>query len=188
MAFYICPFNKITRQLFRANPKKFRRNRKPLALRAGQARLKAAVSANKNTFSITGHKSDAAQRIAQNIEKHFGAIFDGKKINIDIKYHQKDESFTVVITVTDNSPRTPVLSAFFTLFTRNKMLYLMNINSEGYGGQGTIALYNLAKDFGMKEITFITSTENRNAKQFYYHMDFGRPTDGSWARWEVTLP
>lgn len=63
----------------------------------------------------------------------------------------------------------------------------LSSKSLGKGGEALLGLYNLAKDFGIKKISYLVSRHNPKAKLFYSNLGFGAPIEPDSALWEVTV-
>ena len=82
-----------------------------------------------------------------------------------------------------------VLELEFTIIQRNNEMYLRHLRSQqpGLGGPTLAALYNMARRLGIQEINYSVMPFAIEAKQFYFHTDFGAPTNEAWDKARVRV-
>jgi len=57
----------------------------------------------------------------------------------------------------------------------------------GAGGYALAALYCIAKDLGLHQISYFVQPHNESARRFYLQLDFGEPMDEELCKWMVKL-
>ncbi|MBU0686869.1 MAG: hypothetical protein KKB81_03335 [Candidatus Margulisbacteria bacterium] len=57
----------------------------------------------------------------------------------------------------------------------------------GRGGLALTALYNIASGLNIRSINFGVHDHNKAAMRFYFHMDFGHPTNDRCTEWQVEV-
>ena len=214
--FNVCPLNPRVAGVFTLAPRQLLKNRIPIAERAADAANNRRISLEQarahshlNEFELGSNRLqifriagfDNTEQIAQAIT-HLGSAFKNRTIGFD--FSRSDHSTSLVIVKV--APREIKLAA--NLYGPATVGHeLLNLNFEinpdyikmsrigsmerkrgqGQAGQALTALYNIAKGLKMMAIYYGVHDHNSAAKRFYYHMDFGRPTNDRWTEWQVVV-
>lgn len=214
MAFNICPAHWKVQNLFKACPEKLLRTRTPLPIRATEAYKNRTVTpqmalkfATQNLFELGTNRFDLENNSRSAHEglialtlSHFGSAFRDSFIfmwaedtwrmhpSITIKAFRGLSTMNGRIPKLDQEADLLGRIEFVASYTDNCMI-LGTLRSEqpGCGGRMLLAAYNTAKDLDLKNIDFYVETNNTNAKQFYFYMDFGAPQDHIWHWWKVDV-
>jgi len=206
--FYLDPFNKNIIKLFKGDPRLFTK-RMPISGRAGLSYKKIEVpgidwelfregsfSIGTSTVKFLNKSRYVEARIIPVVLSHVVPIFE-KNIDVLIKdVEQNIPYFSIkafkIAGISDkkhflwNPDKYPLACLEFNVFSNRIHLNTLGSPCQGFGGKMITALYNIAKDMGFCKITFDLNIRNKNAYQFYFHMDYGRyvkETD----RWEVDV-
>ncbi len=151
-----------------------------------------------NQFSLSNKSNFLGADLFAKVISNFASIFENAFIYI---WAEEDKYGVTFVTLRAESAgdkfnlRTPSSNSNKHLLGRIEFKFDREDNQPiicdlrspkgNHGGKMLVAMYNLAKELGMKTIAF--RVENRKAKQFYSHMDFGRPTPGKPYWWEVIV-
>ena len=198
----MCPLATEIQTLFKNNPAGLARKRIPIAERALRQRLNPAITSpmaspyfhntnfalGTNQFEVTANRNVLTRDLFKLTVSHFGSVFDSSFVHM-LLHNPFPGAGTFVIkafqplnspksvTLSDFSGKNPIGNIDFNFNTINQTLFLSDINSDtkGLGGRLLVSLYNFAVDLRASEINFSVWGDNMNARQFYFHMDFGRP-------------
>ncbi|MBN2058305.1 MAG: hypothetical protein JW782_05880 [Candidatus Saganbacteria bacterium] len=207
MGFHLCPLKAQVQRLFKNEPERLRLPRQPISERAAQARRLRHISPEaalghvaQAEFSLSGNHFRIENKLA--IERpdlislaisHFGSI--ARQVDLELKFISEGSDEPMVIASLFDQAGSQARTAWsrlvltrieFQIIPLDNRLLLYNIQGSGekLAGAALIALYNIARDLGLEQINFFIKRGNVNAKQFYFHMDFGKPEHGrDWSWW-----
>jgi len=207
--FYLSPYDAKVAKVFKGAPGLFTK-RMPISGRAGLSYKKVEVPdidwklCRKNSFRIGSsnltfiNKSRYVEaHIIPAVISHFVPIFENKNIQVSIRDVERNiPYFSIkafkIASISDkrhflwDPGKFPLASLEFYVFSNRIHLNTLGSPYNGFGGKMITALYNIAKDIGFCKITFDLNPKNKNAYQFYFHMDFGRFVE-EMDRWEVDV-
>ncbi|MDD5382996.1 MAG: hypothetical protein PHH60_05010 [Candidatus Margulisbacteria bacterium] len=197
--------------LFSNSPDKFLRRRQPIDERARLAAQERSISYQlaqqlctesvffhgPSRFALFNSLPAAENRLAALVVSHLGSIFQNKHIAIVMKPDEKGFP-SISVFATDTWIALPDQAEDATSFNSRFLLefkvhaswgdlHLEELRSKdgGLGGKALAALYNICRELGLPKITFSVDPCNSNGRQFYYHIDFGRPKQYAAYQWEV---
>ena len=212
MRFHLCPIEPRIQNLFRACPERLRRPRIPIAERAQRADRNRTVGCGQgwihcekqefelgtNHFRLINLSEKADKKLLALIISHLGSIFENSFVGIWVTEEDGEHPFVTVQAV-----RPPVweMQNHLDLVVAEKDLLLLefcvtpeklllaNIESmqKGTGGKALAALYNIAKQLGLPEISYQVKNNNLKGRQFYFHTDFGAPVAPTSEYWTVRV-
>jgi hypothetical protein len=207
MGFHICPLNVKVAEWFRTAPEKLNYSRIPIArmVRVDLSEATALVKqsdfrAGFNRHLISGQEALGDLRPLADLVSHLSGVTLGATFRIWCQQQEDGEKvFTVMGSKQPRSYPERSINALlepndlfrleFKLNASRKQLWLAGIDSQqpGMGGQLLSVLYNIALDLGTERIEFAPSA-TMNAKQFYFHLDFGRKREDLSGFWELIMP
>ncbi|MFA5113755.1 MAG: hypothetical protein WC529_05630 [Candidatus Margulisiibacteriota bacterium] len=213
MGFHICPFNPMVAKIFAAAPEKLLHTRIPIAQRAEIASRMVRVDlaeaaalvkqsdfrAGFNRYLISGQEKLDDHRPLAALISQLSSVTLGATFRIWCEQRAAGSIFFSI--VGSGAPRTyPDRHMEITLQPKdlfllemefssaNSLLWLSYVESQqkGMGGKLMSVLYNTALDLGTARIGFAPSA-TANAKQFYFHLDFGARREDNSGFWELPL-
>ncbi|MBN2058640.1 MAG: hypothetical protein JW782_07575 [Candidatus Saganbacteria bacterium] len=215
MSFFVSPFHPAAQRLFQHAPEKLQLPRKPIAerarLQADQRSIsfsQALIGSTANSYSLWTNtfwlhrrlKSDNFS-IEAHLVSHFGSLRPQTQVGLWLKEERENKYKAEIILANDpldqetaNNALLFCRSSFLLLDLdidqRSELIYLRTLKAErrGVAGNALAALYGFARSISIRHITYSVSPgDNVNAKQFYFHMDFGRPNNIAWDSAVVTV-
>jgi len=152
---------------------------------------KSGKSMIKNHMISLNILNKVDNKIISTAISHVAPISERNYLNINVSGHKdinpKNDHTRVDIKIFKNeitNIRENLLGELiYHILHNNKNIYLEWIKYpyRNNGKKLLIALYNIAKDLGVKQITFCAYTEI--AIEFYRHLGFGEPTDEKCEHW-----
>ena len=203
--FHLCPLDPRVEKLFQRHPERLT-HRITIAERARIAREGLSISydealglcqsksftAGGNRFILLGRPEQLDTRLMALVISHFGSILQGAFVAIGISPQAIDHP-VVSIFATRNEKNLPrdfsslEVNPEDIMFTEFEVIRLqgklwgrmIKSNQKGLGGRIMAARYNLARDLGLKTISYQVAAENIQARQVFFHADFGKPEGDS---------
>lgn len=203
--FHLCPFDPRVQKLFQRHPERLTR-RIPIAERARMAREGLSISytealglcqsksftAGGSRFVLLGYPEKLDTRLTALVISHFGSILQGAFVAIGIRPDASGHPVVSIFATTEekNLPRDfssldvnleDIMFTEFEVIRDQEMMLgrMIKSNQKGLGGKIMAARYNLARDLGLKTISYQVAAENIRARQVFFHADFGKPEGGS---------
>ena len=176
---------------------------RPYRARAESLCERSDFKLGNNQFYLHLLASSVETGLVVSVLSQLAAMFTGRTIGIWFVDHKlvKDFKLGVVVWVIDEKIALPANR--FTVLPKvekkkvfrleyelsRKEMYLGFIMSKrsDAGGQALAGLYLIAKQLGLGRINYYVKENNKNARQFYLHTDFGKPVDTDMVNWEVAV-
>lgn len=213
--FNICPYNpKIAWILLQRSSNFPLSPRQPLSIRAATAAREILISPNdairycrkgsfvlgSNEFKVFGFSTFYDDSLMQLVISHLSSIFVNKHIGIWFREESENKQTVIVKTVTtvqslgsdpfsEDTQKKESFTLIFSVLRTENEIRLVSLRSleKGHGGRALLALYNIAQQMEIFFITYSVDPKNLQAMRFYFHMDFGRPTDNRCTNWVVKI-
>jgi hypothetical protein len=203
--FHLCPLDPRVEKLFERHPERLTR-RIPIAERARIARKELSISyaealglcqsksftANGSRFVLLGRPEQTDTRLTALVISHFGSILQGAFVAIGIRPDASGHPVVSIFATTEekNLPRDfssldvnpeDIMFTEFEVIRGGGRMWgrMIKSNQKGLGGRIMAARYNLARDLGLKTIRYEVAAENIQARQVFFHADFGKPENDS---------
>jgi len=159
-----------------------------------------------NHFQIIRMEKHIAAELISLAISHLGSAFKDRTIGLYFS-RSRNNFYYVIVKVAPSGikfssslygPASTLIPRFFnpgllnlefSISSNNVGLDHIAVKSrgQGQGGKALAALYNIARELGISFITYFVQEQNVAAKRFYFHLDFGAPTNPRCTEWEVKV-
>jgi hypothetical protein len=198
MSFKLCPYSLEVRGLFAQARHRLLQPRQTLRQRADDLKHHRRITdhrarqfigrerfqLNHNRFQVNLSSPMEIDQLLTPLISYFGSITRGR--NIDIKVAGPEtQDLNCLIEIYDRTKLRHALVEFDLFPDQDRLIInFISGSSTGLAGRSLVALYNVAREIKIGLIGYYIVPENLASKQFFYHMDFGRPKNEDWSWWE----
>jgi len=215
MPFNVCQLSPAAARIFLLAPSRQLKPRIPITERANQALRNRSISLeqaeahchlrefelNGNRFQIFPLGKYDNPELTALVVSYLGSCFKDKTVAL---YFSQDFANSTYVTLKVAPKDVKFSSSLYgpAGFVQELFVFKFDINphyikldkiesyqrDQGCGGRALVALYNIARELvGIKTILFGVYDHNSAAKRFYFHMDFGKPTNSRATEWTVRV-
>lgn len=192
MGFHLCPVDPRVQKLFRSKPELLCKKRIAIQERATRARENLSIpkeavlqalrssdfSLATNQFHCLGATTNINNNVLAACLLHIGSQFKGAHIYFWEDKESKRPQLNLLVTesaipgIKKTDKIKHLIKLEFSFDNKNNLLVLDWVDApiKNIAGNVLAALYNFAKDTGFSAIGYYGA-----AKQFYFHIDFGKP-------------
>lgn len=208
MSFHVSPFHPAALRLLSHKQERTLQPRQPIAVRTqvqmrqrsilfGQALELSAQDSYQfgpNHFWIHRQLCSDNHGIEGHLVSSFSSLLSGTHFGLWLKETETGNYQTQIILAEEPLVQQTAINALFhcissfleldfTIDQRGGQIYLRTLKAErrGVAGKSLAALYAFARAISIGQITYsVSPCDNMNARQFYFHMDWGLPNNMNW--------
>ncbi|MCX5750892.1 MAG: hypothetical protein NT099_04400 [Candidatus Saganbacteria bacterium] len=212
MEFYLSPSDPTVRRLFKGLERVLAKPRIPIAERAAKVKAEqkiqpedAAIFHRQSTFVIGSNQFLAygGAGISGEVFGHFiadfGSLFEQAHFSVFVNREGNNQMISMLVSAVPRKkgdpflpltglPQHPILALTLAITEDKIVLHRIKSHRKGGGGKALATLFNFAGETGKPKIIYSVFPCYNGARRFYYHIDFGRPIDKKWRKWEVDVP